>query len=59
MGTDIGMGIRFHGRIRDMVGNPRLAEVLGGLQDKSRLAMHSLRCSEVAARLCCEITKGS
>ncbi len=51
LGTHIEMDMRFHRRIREMAGNPHLAEALDGLQGKIRLAMHSLWRSEDAPRL--------
>jgi DNA-binding GntR family transcriptional regulator len=38
----IELDIRFHERIRERSGNPHLVEMLGRIQGKSHLAMHSL-----------------
>ena len=48
LAAHIGLDMRFHRRIREIAGNPHLADVLDGLQGKIQLAMRSLWRSDDA-----------
>ena len=47
----VDLDIRYHGRIRVLAGNPYLDEMLGRIQGKTHLAVHSLWRGEEARRL--------
>jgi DNA-binding GntR family transcriptional regulator len=49
--THVELDIRYHGRIRALAGNPYLDEMLGRIQGKTHLAVHSLWRGEEARRL--------